>query len=179
MTVMRGKAWLVLAVLAFGCAKAERSAEPSSQPAPPPARAERPGSTEVSAPTASSTLAPSEKPGLVPESGAAQRKAEHSDALREVQTLAQAEAALKQAESELDALLGPRGRTADKGGAVPLAAGDARCGDACKAFESLRRAAEAVCRLAGDADARCTRARKIVKENERRVSVCKCEPANE
>jgi hypothetical protein len=58
---------------------------------------------------------------------------------------------------------------------MQLTQGDPRCERACKAFSSLRRAADGVCRLAGDGDARCVRARGIVKDNEARVATCKCD----
>lgn len=57
---------------------------------------------------------------------------------------------------------------------APLGVGDPRCANACKAFASLRRAADAVCRLAGDSNARCSRAREIVKDSEERVKSCSC-----
>jgi hypothetical protein len=59
---------------------------------------------------------------------------------------------------------------------APMANGDSECGNACKAFASLRRAANGVCRLTNEADARCVRARSVVKENETRVTACGCEP---
>lgn len=82
-------------------------------------------------------------------------------------TLAQAEAALRTAEARLTTLLGAQGAT-------PLASGDRRCADGCKAFASLRRAADAICRLAGDADSRCSRARKVVSDNDARLKACAC-----
>jgi hypothetical protein len=57
----------------------------------------------------------------------------------------------------------------DKGG------GD-RCSSLCRAFGSLSRAADAICRLAGEADERCTRARGSVRSNFQRVAVCRCPP---
>lgn len=52
--------------------------------------------------------------------------------------------------------------------------GAGRCATACKALESLRRAGDAICRLAGEEDERCSRARKIIQENTERVSECGC-----
>jgi len=49
-----------------------------------------------------------------------------------------------------------------------------RCETSCKAFLSLERAAAAICRLAGDADARCTLARKTLEKNRQRISECAC-----
>lgn len=92
---------------------------------------------------------------------------------RELASLPEAEKALDQASEDLNKLLGDKGPA---GGASRLAAGDARCPEACKAMSSLRRAAAAVCRLAGDATDRCTRAKGIVKGSEARLAACKCEP---
>jgi hypothetical protein len=50
------------------------------------------------------------------------------------------------------------------------------CSGLCRAFGSLSRAADAICRLAGEADERCTRARGSVRDNFQRVSVCRCPP---
>lgn len=63
--------------------------------------------------------------------------------------------------------------------ARPLDTGDNRCESACKAFASLKRAADGICRLAGDTDTRCSRAREIVKQNEPRVAACKCEESSQ
>ncbi len=63
--------------------------------------------------------------------------------------------------------------------AEPLARGNSSCERVCKALASMRRAADAVCRLAGETDSRCARARSLVKENEARVSACACEPPKE
>lgn len=48
------------------------------------------------------------------------------------------------------------------------------CARACRAFASMERAVAAVCRLAGDADAKCTSAKKILDENMVRVKACAC-----
>jgi hypothetical protein len=114
-------------------------------------------------------------------------------------TLDQAERALLAAEGELASLFAPAQTAAQPaappppppapaGGAAPPrrdappkaealdseAQPMSRCELACKAFSSLERAAEAVCRLAGADDARCTRARGAVDDNRRRVASCSC-----
>jgi len=53
---------------------------------------------------------------------------------------------------------------------------ESSCGTACRAFSSLGRAAGAVCRLAGEKDARCTHAHQVVADAEKRVAVCSCHP---
>lgn len=50
------------------------------------------------------------------------------------------------------------------------------CELACRALASMKRAADAVCRLAGEADPRCTDARRRVSESETRVAACSCGP---
>lgn len=51
---------------------------------------------------------------------------------------------------------------------------DSRCAHACKAFDSLSRAADAICRIAGERDERCTRARDTRDQNRARVQSCGC-----
>ncbi|MBI3200508.1 MAG: hypothetical protein HYZ29_03125 [Myxococcales bacterium] len=105
-------------------------------------------------------------------------------------TVAEAEAALDQANAELNPKTradktsdGKPKRPSDSPAPKPAATGAPqgsapdRCVNACKAFASLKRAAAAVCRLAGEGDARCKRAQAIVQDNEVRVAVCKC-PGN-
>jgi len=102
--------------------------------------------------------------------------------------VADAEAALARANQQLVALYAPQAKTEARGGAA-MSAGkptarkapathtvdkESRCDTACKAFASLKRAADAVCRLAGDDDARCDHAKKLVDENGRRVAQCGC-----
>ncbi len=50
----------------------------------------------------------------------------------------------------------------------------APCRQACRAYASLRRAVDAVCRLAGDPSEKCTSARDRQKEIEGRVTSCGC-----
>jgi hypothetical protein len=64
----------------------------------------------------------------------------------------------------------PKDRTEKK------AASETSCQLACRAFASLERAADSVCRLAGPGDGRCTRAREIVTANTPRVASCGCRP---
>ncbi len=49
-----------------------------------------------------------------------------------------------------------------------------RCETACKAFSSLSRASDAVCRLDSQGGARCERARQIQSDASRRVASCGC-----
>jgi len=108
--------------------------------------------------------------------------------------LSSAEAELERARAELnDALPGlkRRARPAATAGAPTAASRDAAadearapkaekkaaessCPTACRAFASLKRAATAVCRLAGEKDGRCSHAHGVVTDAEKRVTVCGC-----
>jgi hypothetical protein len=50
----------------------------------------------------------------------------------------------------------------------------ASCVTPCSAIASMRRAVDAICRLAGADDARCTDARKTLGDSEAKVSPCGC-----
>jgi hypothetical protein len=55
----------------------------------------------------------------------------------------------------------------------PVDARDA-CALPCHAIASMRRAVDAICRMAGAQDARCLDARKILKDDQARVAPCGC-----
>jgi hypothetical protein len=88
-------------------------------------------------------------------------------------------------EATLVALV-PVHRTPPAGGAakkpspeVPAEPGSAsNCERACAAFRSLSRAPDALCRLAGEGDSRCTAARAKVTAGEQRLraGACACPP---
>ncbi len=68
---------------------------------------------------------------------------------------------------------GARDKTERK--SVPLADGAAAsCDGTCRALASMRRAVAALCRIAGDEDARCVAAKKRLGENEARTAACTC-----
>lgn len=110
-------------------------------------------------------------------------------------TLEQAEAALARAKAELETALvtdkakggegapatgGPARRRAGRAEeseakASPAAKAVSPCINACRAFASLERAAAAVCRLAGDANERCSRARRVLADSGERVTACRCQ----
>jgi hypothetical protein len=48
------------------------------------------------------------------------------------------------------------------------------CVTLCRAISSMRRAVSAICRMAGEGDARCTDAKKVLQESEGRVVSCGC-----
>jgi hypothetical protein len=169
-----------VALLSAACSKRsdEAPAESAASQAPSPAAApEDPAAPEPARPP----------PALAPGAGGpsslkkGEDKPRRDELAREdddaFTRIDDAERAFADSKKELDTLLGPL--PADKvAGAqppAPLAAGDTRCPRACKAFDSLRRSGDAICRLAGDADARCTRARDVMKQNATRVAACGCQ----
>jgi hypothetical protein len=136
--------------------------------------------------------------GCAPNEGAAP-KAPESRALEpaEPATVEQAQAQLERARAELaGAVTAPTtpatyasavstpgvGATTESTQAGPApaastAAGrESRCGHACGAMSSMRRAVEAICRLAGETHARCSDARRTLKDSEARVVGCGCPP---
>ncbi|MBI3200507.1 MAG: hypothetical protein HYZ29_03120 [Myxococcales bacterium] len=166
---IRATAALGFLALALGSCKKQEAAPPAAQQPTAPGE---PASQPVP------TAAPAAAPGSSIGSTQGQPEPEkQKEALGEkdvdLASLPEAEKALDQAAADLNELVGGK---APAGGAARLSAGDARCPEACKAMSSLRRAAAAVCRLAGDATERCTRAKGIVKDAEARVAACKCDP---
>ncbi len=108
----------------------------------------------------------------------------------EPQTLPEAERALNQARADLDTAFGSLTEPAQSSAPAP-SGGEAKkaetrseraspeasssCASACRALGSLRRAAAAVCRLAGPEERpRCTRAQDMLSDAERRVTSCGC-----
>lgn len=48
------------------------------------------------------------------------------------------------------------------------------CSRLCRAFDSMRRAQDAICRLAGEEDPQCADAKKVVADSAQRVAKCGC-----
>jgi hypothetical protein len=133
--------------------------------------------------------APAAAPAPLDDVAREQRK----DALSEREDADDAVAELERARAEFDeALPGPAqkprpssnasGAAASRGAAdaAPPAkaekkSSESSCATACKAFASLERAALAVCRIAGEKDARCGHARGVLNDAKKRVTVCGCE----
>jgi hypothetical protein len=179
-----------LLALPLGCAaKQERkpTAPIESAPAENPAFASPPA-----APTPQSAPA-----GEVEKDSSALEEGRRS----EIDELSSAQADLEAARRELELALEPiaANKPAATGGAAPPAApaprqrarpaeaadespkskadkksGESSCQTACRAFQSLGRAAGSICRLAGDKDERCGHAREVVTQAERRVTACGC-----
>jgi len=172
--------WLALSALALSvsCAKSDREAAPAAKapsaktpPAAQPPAEPVPTANAEAPPSPDVPGTPSEGDGLAKSKERRSRSLGPSSLNDEPKTIAEAETRLADAEDEIQQLL-----HVNKGGAAasPLSTGDGRCEQACKAFASLKRAADAVCRLAGDSHERCTRARSVVKKNEGRVQPCSC-----
>jgi hypothetical protein len=182
---VRTLAFLLLAV-SLGCA-AKQEREPSAP--------------SESAPDGSPAFA-SPPPPAAPEPAPAE--AERGSALEESRaegdSLATAQAELDAARRELELALEPlaRNQSSATGGAAPPPAaapsrsrpadaadeapkskadkksGESSCQTACRAFQSLGRAAGSICRITGDKDERCSNARGVVSHAERRVTACNC-----
>ncbi len=128
--------------------------------------------------------------------------AAHAPSLRAEETYASvddAERGLKQAQTELHAALGPgdlagappraeeappaepsRGAptTAPAPATAPSREAQAQevapCATACRAFTSMTRAADTICRLAGSGDERCSRAQRSIEEARSSLRTCVC-----
>jgi hypothetical protein len=159
-------------VVGSGCKKSEDAPQVNAPPSSTPVADESERETTVSEPAQNQAPPPAATSGL-PGGGAQPATPADKSALDqpvEYTSVEEAEKALTGAKTELDKLLTKAG-----GGADRLSTDDARCENACKAFSSMKRAGDAVCRLAGDSDPRCKKARTLVKGSESRVAVCKCD----
>lgn len=173
--MMRKFTYVGVALVCLGCSKRaeDESVKSASTPVAPAQESEPGGVEQPMAPGASPppAAAAPESPAdeEVPSSTKKSAEKSEKDGLAEKLTsIAQAEAALNEKSAQLTKLLGGAKAQA-------LATGDKRCDEACLAFASLKRAADAICRLAGDSDARCTRAKRIVDDNETKLKACSCE----
>lgn len=81
-----------------------------------------------------------------------------------------------QADRGGDAVAKDKNKKAEAGNDDEAELSESPCAVACRALTSMKRAADAVCRLAGEGDARCADARKRVSESATRVASCACEP---
>jgi hypothetical protein len=191
-----GESWLVVlgVWLACGCgggmpSETEAPAPAANQAAPEPEAApEKEAAPAGEQPSTMAPAAPGPPPqapaGAAPPPSSAAEAADEGEAL---QTVEQAQALLARAEQELQSLFGHGAQRKERAAGAPSPASapaaarpPARsrprspCASACRAFASLDRAAGAVCRLAGESDARCLRAKQSVKENAQRVASCDC-----
>jgi hypothetical protein len=162
----RLRRWAWIGLLAVACAPKRASDAPTSAPTEPQGEP--------------APAAPPPQPAA-PGAGSADA------ATTEYRTLAEAEGALEQAKAEIDRLAfaqpppsaagaAPSKKEAADRGADALGEqkADSGCSNACRAFASLLRAANAVCRLDAEGGDRCARAKSVVTDAERRVSSCGC-----
>ncbi|MEZ4229936.1 MAG: hypothetical protein R3B89_12240 [Polyangiaceae bacterium] len=163
--------------VACACAKKDEPPRPSQAPQSAPAQAapgdqepsdeeQRPESKAAEEPEAPGAGLPKSTRTPAPATGGELKQEKAKDAAS-FTDLASAERAFKTADLELTQLFGAA--------ATALSEGDGRCTRACQAFASLQRAADGICRLAGDTDQRCTKARGRVKEHAARLQACSCE----
>lgn len=164
---------LLGSVVGSGCKKSEDAPQANAPPSSTPVADESESRETTVAEPSQNQAAPPPATGGLPSGGAQPATPADKNALDQpvdYKTVEEAEKALTGAKTDLDKLLTKAG-----GGADRLSTGDSRCESACKAFSSMKRAGDAVCRLAGDSDPRCKKARTLVKGSESRVAVCKCE----
>lgn len=193
MKVARLLGWLGMAVWFLGCA--QRAPEPSA----PAATAAPTSPTELQRKRADTPELPVAAPAPpAGPRGLDQAKADDED----LSTLEAAERALNQAKADLDrlALAEPApavgrnaelDRSAEKKASkpaarAPSAAGagaapksNSLCEDACRAFSSLTRAANAVCRLDGNTGNHCGHAKQVLANAQQRVASCSCPAASD
>jgi hypothetical protein len=170
---------LALLALCAACAKgAAPGAVPEQKPTPEPMPAAAPPpapETELLEESAPSDASEDAEPHAdIPQ----RSRLEESDQDDE---LAQAEQALAQADTQLQSLAHapPAQAPAGAGAGAPKpkkrGASAARdCETTCKAFASLVRARDAICRIAGQDNERCARANDIVERRERQRDACAC-----
>ena len=181
--------WLLAAMGAVGCGGAAKATE-----APAPAEAAEPAPQNADSDVLEEQESAGEPSSYQPGAAAPAAAAEPSSTGKKERRseggpadLSRAEADLVRAQQQLDALYVETARgdsaAADResagAGEAPAKkpatrSGMPRCGDACRAFGSLDRAASAICRIAGESSDRCERARSVVEEYRSRVAACHC-----
>ena len=173
---------LLAGSLTLGCAGG--SAPPSQAPAAEAVPAEAPAAAEESQSLPAGPPPPAPAPAPAP--AAAASEPARGDALDGGDELARAEQELAAADRELSAANaeskpakseqheGAPGRGA--GAAKPKSSAPSQnaCVTTCKAFASLVRARDSICRIAGDDGERCTHANEIVERHTPRSTSCGC-----
>ena len=180
---MRSTIFGLVTLLGLAACSKQESQSPASQGQAPAGKAAEPESEspsqevnsadEEETKTPSSPAAKRRKSTTPPQAGPSSldetetKKGEKDLLASEPRTLEQAQAQLRQAETQLKEIYKSR--------AQPLASGDSRCTKACKAFASLKRAKDAICRLTKKGSEACEKANSSVKANEKRLKACACE----
>lgn len=145
-----------------GCGGAKGGNQAPESPPPPPAQQYgQPGYGQPGA-----YPQPSPQPGMVP--GPPPPPSLGLDKTRDYSSLEGALSAFEEDEIELNAFFTDDSMEMSTGGCLRI----------CKALDSMRRSADAICQLAGDEDQRCSGARGRLEKNEQRVSEagCACAP---
>lgn len=167
---LRGRACWLLLGLALGCARgAESSPKSSGEPAAP-------GGALAASPE------PEPEPATLAE---AEQLLARAKAELDQLALNQAPASAAGAPAPAPATAAPeapadraqraeKSAAADEAEAPPAPAPPNPCETACRAFASLGRASDAVCRLDSQGGQRCERARQIRDDAARRVASCGC-----
>lgn len=149
------------------------SAAASSPPASSPAEAQQQHATiadaEADLTRAEAQLPPSPLGGLAgqPATGAPQEQTRVPESKPDGAAPLQKPAAKREARAEDEEKHAGKESSSVDAPATP-------CQTACRAFASMQRAADSVCRLAGDADERCASAKKRVENAKARVAHCGC-----
>lgn len=168
------QAALLALVLAAGCAQDKRPTTPSSPSEPAPSAAPAPARSEgLWAEPAPEPATLSEAEALLEKSRAELERWALNDASAPGSAGAAQPAAAPSPAPQSEARRAEN-KAAD---AAPEAAQERpanACETACKAFASLHRASDAVCRLATDGGKRCERARSIRDDAAQRVASCGC-----
>jgi len=73
----------------------------------------------------------------------------------------------------------PSARASSGAGAAAPSKSNTLCEEACRAFSSLSRAANAVCRLDGNGGTHCSRAKHVLADAQLRVASCSCPAAGD
>src|SRR5262245_29060621 len=138
-----------LLTLSFVACAVQKSAEPVMAPEPPPSTPAAPAGPQ--------------QQGYPPGQAPPQNVLRGESSEIGYASVEDAERDLERARRELVGVTEKNRRETKKSEEpAPMGGAESECGNACKAFASLRRAANAVCRLTNETDARCVRARSVV-----------------
>ncbi len=170
-------------LMGCGMQRAPEASAPSAGAAP---TTPTPSAEERAAVPESPAAAPAPPPPAAPQ-GLDEKKSNRQKDESEFSSLEDAERALNQAKADLDrlALAEPEPALSRKSDSKPARAPSAAapkasnvCEDACRAFSSLTRAANAVCRLDGSKGSHCSRAKQVLEGAQQRVASCSCPTAD-
>jgi hypothetical protein len=182
----------LLFLVACGRSAEQAPSVPQGAPEPATSEASSPSPAEAARPAAAPAPAPVAPSSTRANAAEEEKRDEGFARPADKDDLGQAVAELERAHAEFESAIpkqkarsssAPAGAAASRGAdldqAPPAKAEkkteESSCSTACRAYSSLGRAASAVCRLAGEKDARCTHAHRVVADAQRRVAVCGCQ----